>query len=119
MKSQVGCFIGNKPILEHEYPQIQTYLKKEIKNLMNQGAKCFYSGASRGFETVAALTVLKLKEKEPNLKLVLVLLCQEHSRGWHKQDMEKHNQILGRADKVIYTSEHYNSWCMQRQNIYA
>lgn len=69
-----------------------------------------------GFDTIAAQSVLELKEKYPNIKLILVLPCPNQTRGWNKTDIAEYERIKAEADKVVYTSDHYFSGCMQKRN---
>ena len=98
---------------------IQTYCraaKKEIITLIESGIIYFGVGGALGFDTIAALTVLNLKEKYPQIKLIMVLPCIEQADSWSKDDVKIYNQILGQADKVVYTSEHYHSGCIHKRN---
>lgn len=43
----------------------------------------------------------------PDIKLILVLPCKNQTRGWKETDIQKYEWIKSKADKVVYTSEHY------------
>jgi uncharacterized phage-like protein YoqJ len=45
-----------------------------------------------------------------------VLPCPDQTRGWSDTDKQKYKWILERADKKIYTSEHYFNGCMHKRN---
>ena len=47
---------------------------------------------------------------------VLVLPCRDQTRGWKEADVRRYREILSRADKVVYTAEHYSPGCMHRRN---
>ena len=76
------------------------------------------AGGALGFDTLAAQTVLSLKEYYPQIKLVLALPCQEQTRGWPAKDIEKYGHILNSADEIIYTAEKYFPGCMHARNRY-
>ena len=69
-----------------------------------------------GFDTLAANTVIKLRTKYPNIKLILVLPCKTQSSGWKHTDIDEYERIKAAADKVVYTSEVYYRGCMHKRN---
>ena len=58
----------------------------------------------------------EIKEKYPQIKLILVLPCKDQTRGWYDSDIKKYNEILSRADKVVYIAERYYDGCMLKRN---
>ena len=69
-----------------------------------------------GFDTLAAQVVLRLRERYPQIRLILVLPCLNQTRGWAQADIDAYEEIKHCADKVTYTSEHYFRGCMQKRN---
>ena len=69
-----------------------------------------------GFDTIAAFAVLKLKERYPDIRLILVLPCFSQTRGWSQEDIEIYDDIKQKADKVVYTSQEYTRGCMHKRN---
>jgi len=118
MKSQSCCFTGHRNIPANEHFQIQKRLEDEILNLIRQGVECFYAGGALGFDTMAALTVLKAKESFPYIRLILVLPCKNQAAKWLEGEKKTYNQILDAADEVVYTSETYQRGCMHVRNRY-
>ena len=59
----------------------------------------FGAGGALGFDTIAAFTVLKLKESYHDIRLILVLPCLAQTRGWSREDVEKYEDIKSKADK--------------------
>ena len=62
------------------------------------------------------MTVLELESVYPDIKLILVLPCKNQTRGWSETDIQKYEWIKSKADKVVYTSDHYFNGCMQKRN---
>ena len=150
MRNQTCCFSGHRHILKNEYEAIRKRLESELVRLINQGVHYFGAGGALGFDTLAALAVLKLREDFPHIaipcltcclqaenanastrssaqqtvyvkrnchiKLILVLPCQDQTRGWIEKDKSIHHLILKQADKVVYTSVEYFSGCMHTRN---
>lgn len=116
MKIYTCCFTGHRKITDRECLVIKERLVKEIVDLINIGVRYFGSGGALGFDTIAALTVLKLKQKYPHIRLIMVLPCLEQDKYWSDYDKIIYNDILKKADKVTYISEKYNKDCMFIRN---
>ena len=65
-KINTVCFTGHRNIPREYAFMLPKALKHEIEKLINRGACTFRAGGAIGFDTVAALCVLELKEKHPN-----------------------------------------------------
>ncbi len=83
---------------------------------IEQGYRYFGCGGALGFDTLAAQTVLQLRETYPEIRLILVLPCRNQTRGWRQDDVAEYGRIIKAADKVTYTSEQYYSGCMHKRN---
>lgn len=91
-------------------------MEKTIINLIDRGIRFFGAGGALGFDTLAAQTVLRLKKKYSDIKLILVLPCLTQARGWPTEDVEEYERIKAQADKVIYTAQEYTKGCMHKRN---
>ena len=83
---------------------------------IEQGYRYFGCGGALGFDTLAAQTVLRLREIYPEIRLILVLPCRDQTRRWKQGDVAEYDRIMKAADKVTYTSEQYYSGCMHKRN---
>ena len=83
---------------------------------IEQGYQYFGAGGALGFDTLAAQTVLHLKQRYPCIKLILVLPCKDQATRWRANDVKEYERIKSHADKIVYTAErYYNGW-MQKRN---
>jgi len=114
-KDRTCCFTGHRELTETK-AFIKKRLKKEIEKLIEKGVIFFGAGGALGFDTLAALTVLELKKKHPQIKLIMVLPCREQAEKWSEADKQIYIGVLYKADKVTYTSEHYHRGCMHVRN---
>ena len=105
MKSKAACFTGHRTLPEENLPEIAERLENALIALIELG-----------FDTLAAQTVLRLRERYPQIRLILVLPCRSQTRGWSQADIDIYEEIKRRADKVTYTSENYFRGCMQKRN---
>lgn len=84
--------------------------------MIDKDVTSFYTGGALGFDTLAALVVLKLKKAHPSIELILILPCRDQTKGWAKKDVDIYYDILNRADKVIYIADEYSKACMFKRN---
>jgi len=118
MNTQICCFTGHRKIDPEKISWLRGRLEDEVIYLFCQGVHYFLAGGALGFDTMAALAVLKLKSGFPEVRLDLILPCRDQSRLWNTADIEKYNLILSQADEVVYTSDMYFNGCMQRRDRY-
>lgn len=116
MKEDACCFTGHRDIPPEILPALAAKLEAVVLELIADGIRYFYAGGALGFDTLAAETVLRLRNQFPQIQLILALPCREQTRGWSTASVKRYESILRRANKVIYTSEHYTRGCMQRRN---
>jgi len=116
LKEKTCCFTGHRDIPILQLPIIKSKLKKTIIEYIEKGYCYFGAGGAMGFDTLAAQTVLKLKETYPQIKLILVLPCLTQTRGWKETDVKEYERIKSLADKVVYTSQEYTRGCMFKRN---
>jgi len=117
MREKTCCFTGHR-----ELPtglgrwKLSKRLEKAVVKQIEKGVRFFGAGGALGFDTLAAQTVLKLKKKYPDIKLILVLPCLTQTRGWPVEDVEEYERIKAQADKVVYISQEYTKDCMFKRN---
>ena len=116
MKEKTVCFTGHRTIPMLKKWKIEKKLKETLEALIDNGYCYFGAGGALGFDTIAAQTVLALKKKHPEIKLILVLPCKNQTRGWEEKDVSVYESIIEQADKVVYTQEHYDRGCMFKRN---
>lgn len=98
------------------------YLKNKImiyalKLIENYNVTNFITGGAIGFDTLAAYTILDLKQIYPQIKLHLYLPCTNQTHNWRKIDIDRWNDILMRADSHRYVyNDLYITGCMQLRN---
>lgn len=112
------CFTGHRNINKYNLGKLKAELENTIEQLINDGVVNFEAGGALGFDTISALTVLKMKEKFKQIKLILVLPCRNQAYKWSKSDIETYEYIKSQSDEFIYTSEDYYDGCMIKRNQY-
>lgn len=116
LRPYTACFTGHRTVPIVKRPIVKERLKETVESLIRQGYLYFGAGGAMGFDTMAAECVLELREKYPNIKLILVLPCRDQTAKWSEKDVQKYNEILGLCDKITYVSEYYTDGCMLERN---
>ena len=116
IKSKTCCFTGHREIPSYLYDKITKETEQAIEEHIRDGYLYFGTGGALGFDTIAALTVLKLRKKYPYIKLILVLPCSTQTKNWLPQDVKIYEEIKKQANKVVYTSQEYAKGCMHKRN---
>ena len=115
-KIEAVCFTGHREISRKFAYKIPTAIKSVMEDFIARGAKRFRIGGAMGFDTIAALCVIELKEKYPDITLELILPCRNQTRGWSETSIKVYNYILKHASLVEYVSEKYTRYCMHERN---
>lgn len=115
---RAAAFTGHRDIDKSEYTALAGRLFLTVDRLYREGFRVFYTGVALGFDTLAAVTVLNMKHRYPDLSLVAAVPCPEQSAKWSDSDRALYESILRRADEVVTVSPHYTGGCMQKRNRY-
>lgn len=115
-QNQTCCFSGHRYIAPQDIEAVYETTKEVISMLASKGVKYFGTGGALGFDTIAAQAVLAIKDTHPEIKLILVLPCENQTKYWNQTDIDVYNDILAKADKVKYLSKTYYDGCMQKRN---
>ena len=113
---RVCCFTGHRILPPDVSVALCHALDRHLLALADAGVTEFRAGGARGFDTLAALRVLALREKHAGVRLVLYLPCRSQSDGWREGERALYADILSRADEVHFVSDQYIAGCMQMRN---
>ena len=114
MRKNACCFTGHREIPPEDREPLRAALLSEIQRLYaEKGVTEFYTGGARGFDTMAAEAVLKIREALP-VRLHLILPCKGQSDRWHFAEKRRYREILKQADTAEFLFERYTPDCMLR-----
>ena len=116
MRLQTCCFTGHRFLPENEKEKISLALESTVLSLIHSGYRYFGAGGALGFDTLAAQTVLRLRQSYPDIRLILVLPCVSQADKWSPADAAIYQEIIGQANKIVYTSHEYTAGCMFKRN---
>lgn len=113
-----ACFTGHRTI-KTDMNSFSVLLFSVIEQMItDRNITDYYAGGAYGFDAIASLSVLRLKEKYPEVRLHLILPCpfDEQSAKWNEAQKAEYQHILGLADSVEQVSERYYNGCMKARN---
>ncbi len=117
MREKTCCFTGHREI--YEPAAVEARLSCILETLIQQGYRYFGAGGARGFDALAARTVLGLKEKYHGIHLILVLPFfnqYEAETGWSMAEIEEYKWLKRNASKVVHLQKQYSKGCYYRRN---
>ena len=118
-KHRTACFTGHR-IIRHT--DCETMLANVVQKLIHQGYCYFLAGGARGFDSLAANTVLTLKETSyPQIHLILVLPFEqqyEHETGWSEEEINFYHHAKCNASNIIQISPVYKRGIYHKRNQY-
>ncbi len=119
MEKEFTCFFtGHRAIAKAWLHSVAELTERETEALINdKGVTDFITGGALGFDTLAARTVIRLKDKYDFIKLHLYLPCYNQMKNWSARDRYEGRMIMSYADSILYvTEDNYITGCMQLRN---
>lgn len=80
-KSKSLAFTGHRTIPVERQNEIRARLVEAVSVACKSGITCFYSGMAMGFDLMAAETILSLKGKYPDIRLIPLYLSEDRTAG--------------------------------------
>lgn len=115
-KESTCCFTGHRDIPLEMEQYLTGRITDGINYLYSHNIRTFLTGGAIGFDALAAKAVLKCREACSDIRLIVVMPCQDQAKGWCQKDIDAHELINRLADGVICLSEHYFRGCMHQRN---
>ena len=112
-KENTCCFTGHR---ELEYSYNRNDLKNAIEDMIDKGVRIFIAGGALGFDTEAALEVLRQKKKNKEIELHIYAPCQGQASRFPFREKALYNKILKHADYVDMPEREYFDGCMKIRN---
>ena len=116
MREKSCMFTGHREIPFSKTDALAALLHDRVFALAQRGYTGFICGGALGFDTLAAETVLSVRDTLPEVTLSLYLPCRDQDRYWNVGCRARYRNIISRADSVLYISESYNKYCMHERN---
>ena len=113
---KICCFTGHRTVAPEIARALCILLDRHLEELAGAGFTEFRAGGARGFDTLAALRVLALRERHPECRLSLILPCRDQAKLWKFGERALYEEIASKADSVRFLQEHYTPDCMYARN---
>jgi len=125
-KNNTCCFTGPRPHkflfgTDEEHPDcilLKSDLRKLIIMAIESNYTHFICGGAIGFDTWAAIEIIKLKKEYKQISLELAIPCKNHDSKWTISQKILLEYTKKNADTVNYISQAYFKGCMQVRNKY-
>lgn len=114
-KDITAFFTGHR-ILTEDKGIIAGRISYAVERAYESGYRRFYCGCALGFDTLAAVEVIRLREKYPELKLCLAIPCADQPSRWSETDQRVYQMILDAADEKTVLSPVYYKGAMLTRN---
>ena len=111
-------FTGHRYLPAEESRRIQEKLFECLSYAYSKGYRRFFCGCALGFDTIAALQTLRLRQLYPDVILSLAIPCETQSAKWQEKDKRIYAQILEQADEKTVLSPRYYQGVMLTRNRY-
>ena len=111
-KPLVVCLTGHRHIPVQHALVLPGLLERHMLALIDRGAVEFRAGGAVGYDMVATLKLIEIKERMPHIRLCLCLPCRDQTRGWDEAGRRAYQYILAHADEISYTVDTYTPSCM-------
>ena len=85
MNEQTCCFSGHRHLPKKDILHIHNLLVKHILKTDFYWREKFICGGALGFDTLAALAVLKIRSIYPHIQLILALPSPQQTNGWKEK----------------------------------
>ncbi len=126
-RKETCCFTGHRAMSREARVLSSEMIKHTVRYLVRLGVRYFIVGGALGFDTVAAVTLLNMRDNEElldasgsrvEIELEVAVPCRDQSENWSFSDRSLYNSILASADRVSILSKSYTRGCMHKRNRY-
>lgn len=117
-RAQTACFTGHRNLNEAD-DAIESRVLSVMEDLIQHGYRYFGAGGARGFDALASVAVLKMKQKYPQIHLILVLPFDEQYRkegNWTRDEIKQYDSLKKAASKVVILAPGYSSGIYYQRN---
>ena len=118
------CFSGYRPHKfsfplkrnNENFIELENNITNAILDAYEKGYRNFLCGGAMGFDLVCGETVVLLKEKFPDIKLVMVLPYKNQPKRFPPDWRQRYDFVLSSADHIYYFTEKYKKTAFIARN---
>lgn len=110
-------FTGHRQIPEERMRQVAILAREQIYLHIQRGYRYFICGGALGFDTLAAIQVVRVRAGGEKIFLILALPCRDQTALWKDTEtLRLYQRLKGKADEVIYVNDLFFDGCMKERN---
>ena len=113
------CFTGHRELpdaLSAEYRELIRDTDLALKRVYEAGARDFYTGGAAGFDQIAGELVLRLKKKDPSVRLHVLLPYAGYTGKLNHAERLRRQTLLDGADEVRPIFSRYFRGCFLQRD---
>ena len=115
LREKTCAFTGHRELFSDFDREL---LERVTESLIRRGISTFLCGMARGFDLVAGETVLKLRGKYKNVRLIACIPYEGQADYFSSSDRERYENILSFCDEKRVFAAEYNRFCMFARDRY-
>ena len=117
LRSHRCCFTGHRPEkLKRAEDEIKKGLEEAILKAIRDGYTTFITGMARGVDIWAGQIVLRLRQNNPDLRLIAALPYPGCDNRWPASWRKQFAEVLAAADLVKAISPTYSMASFQKRD---
>ena len=117
MRSRRCCFTGHRPEkLKRSEKEIKKGLEEAILKAIHDGYTTFITGMARGVDIWAGQIVIRLRQENPDLRLIAALPYPRCDSRWSANWRRQYAEVLEAADLVEAISPVYSMASFQKRD---
>ena len=111
-------FTGHRFLKAEEKELIRGKVSRCLDESYAAGYRRYFCGCALGFDMLAALETIRLRERFPDVVLSLAIPCKTQADRWDEADRKIYRRILDLADDRVLLSPVYYQGVMLTRNRY-
>ena len=116
IRQSTVCCTGHRRIAAERQAVIRDQTDRHMRSLITRGFDTILVGGALGFDTLAQLAALRLREEFPYLRVVMAIPCEGQDARWSEREREIYALLRRRADSEIVLAPRYTDGCMLARN---
>lgn len=124
-RKTTACFTGHRPdklggyhIPNPVVEQVRTAATWKIWDAYQRGYRTFISGYAQGFDQLVAELVVRLRKKDPEVRLIAAVPHKDQPKPWPLPAQLIYHDLLEQANEVhiLFEDETFFNWMLHARN---
>lgn len=93
-------------------------LRATVEELVERGVEIFYCGMAQGFDLFCAEEIVRVKEKNENIKFIACVPYYGQEKKYGEENKKRYVELLKKSDEKIILTKSYFKGCELARNRY-